>query len=167
MLAAAQLRAGIWLGMPGARRGALGSQEELRAPGTPCGRRRYCRRSGRRAARRAARAGLRRGAGSPLRLPPSEGRCCRGSCAAGGEGPADGGRARPTSRPPAQGQGQGSRPLSGKLEGGGAEGRQRPLGASQVGRAPGWKESCKPGQGKGKQGARQERVRRGGKGPGA
>lgn len=36
--------------------------------------------------RRAAGAGLRRDAGSPLCLPPLEGRCCKGSCAAGGEG---------------------------------------------------------------------------------
>lgn len=60
---------------------------------------------------------------------------------------------------------EGAQQLDGKLGGGGAAGRQRLLGTSQAGRVPGWEESCKPGLGEGKQGARQESVSQGGKGP--
>lgn len=58
---------------------------------------------------RAAGAGLRRDAGSPLWLPPLEGRCCRGSCTARGEGRRGRGGARapalPRSQPRAGGEG--------------------------------------------------------------
>lgn len=111
-------------------------------------------------------AGLRRDAGSPLWLPPREGRCCRGSCAARGEGRRGGGRVRPHCRPPSPEPGV--RALAPRRKAPERERRaqRRLLRASQAGRAPGREGGCEPGLGEGTQGARQERVSREGKDPG-
>lgn len=106
--------------------------------------------------------------GAPPALSP-RGRRCRGSSAACKAG-VGGTRVRSTRRPPGPRRGVTEPgPSAGSLWAGALRGRQRLLGASQAGRAPGWEESCKPGLGEGSgcSAGRSEPGRKGAWGRGA